>query len=67
MTKLNIDKLLNKKGLTGAELGRLAIMRNVQMFKAYHETGRGTTCFTWDEINGAYNRLDDYNKKIYKR
>lgn len=65
MNKSSLSKILGKKGLTGAELGRLAILNNVELLKNYHNNKKGEGFFTEDEINATAKNLTDYQKDIY--
>lgn len=67
MNKSSLSKILGKKGLTGAELGRLAILNNVEIIKNHRAGKDNKPLFTEDEINNAGRNLTDAQKDIYCR
>lgn len=65
MNKSSLSKILGKNGLTGAELGRLAILNNVEIIKNYNaQNGKGAF-FSKDEIDRTARNLTDYQKTVY--
>lgn len=67
MNKSSLSKILGKKGLTGAELGRLAILNNVELLKNYRAGKGNKPLFNEDEINNTARNLTDAQKDIYGR
>ena len=67
MNKNSLSKILGKKGLTGDELGRLAILNNVAILQNYHEGKEGKPLFDEEEINRTAKDLTDYQKQVYGR